>query len=94
MSAAFTIGDTAEQAGSAIAIHCLNDLVTSKTQCESVAILKSALQDLQLVLHHRASAGFAKTLVPLILRGMKVEAAESTKPNCADCVCHLLEVAP
>lgn len=67
----FTAADCAEQAGSAIAINCLNDILNSPSQAVSVTALQNALLDLQRLPHQeRAAGGFAVALVNSIEQGL------------------------
>ena len=70
--ATFTKGDCAEHAGHAIANACLNAMLVSTSQAESVAVLQTALLDMQRMPHQkRACGGFAVALVNTLEVGLK-----------------------
>ncbi len=71
MIAAHTTANCAEQAGSAIATNCLNDILNAPSQAVSVTTLQTALLDLQRLPHpKRAAGGFAVALVAVLERGI------------------------
>lgn len=67
MSAAHTAADCAEQARHAIGANCLDAILAGHSQAEAVAVLKTALTDLQsLTFQDRANAGFAVAMVSVL----------------------------
>lgn len=74
----FDEADLAEQAGAALAINCLNDILNSPSQAVSVTALQNALLDLQRLPHQeRAAGGFAVAMVNSIEQGL--DAAKGCK---------------
>lgn len=81
----YTAADCAEQAGSAIASNCLDGILASKTQAEAMAILQTALLDLQRFPYQdRAAGGFAVMLVNVIELGLNAAAHRSAPGRVMD----------
>ena len=71
MSRRTTTAQLAEQAGGALAMDCLDDMLAAKTQGLRVATLQTAILDLQRLPHpKRAAGGFAVALVNALERGL------------------------
>ena len=75
----FTEAETSEQAGSAMAQNCLNDILGSQSQAESVSSLISSIQGLPDLKHSDSVlTGFCSVLASAIETGLK---AKSKKPK-------------
>ena len=67
----FSAADCAEHAGAAIASNCLDSILASETQAESVCILEAAINGLGSIKHRdRAVRGFAAVLISAIEQGL------------------------
>lgn len=67
-----TPAQRAEQAGSGIAMDCLNAMLAADSQGERLGILQGAILDLaELPRHDRAAGGFAAILFNVIERGLE-----------------------
>ena len=65
-----TVGDTAEQAGHALGVYCLDEILAGHTQADALIQLTEALTALKALDHPRATAGFAVALVSVIEQGL------------------------
>ena len=70
--AIYTAADCAEHAGHALATHCMNDILNAPSQAVSVAVLQTALLDLQRLPHpSRSAGGFAVGMVNTLEVGLQ-----------------------
>lgn len=66
-----TVGDTAEQAGHALGVYCLDEILAGHTQADALIQLTEAFTALQALDHPRATGGFAVALVNVIEVGLQ-----------------------